>query len=107
MRIREYLVFLYRLLLIYLFYAIARAFFFILNAEFMGEPATFSLFLKLWYYGLQFDTTAILYVNLLFILLSLLPLRINTKPFYQKLLLYVYFITNGVAYLLNSFLCCD
>ena len=101
MRIREYLVFLYRIFLVYFFYAIARAFFFILNAEFMGEPATFSLFLKLWYYGLQFDTTAILYVNLLFILLSFLPLRINTKPFYQKLLLYVYFITNGVAYLLN------
>ena len=101
MRIREYVVFLYRIFLVYLFYAIARGLFFALNSDFMGEPASILLFLKLSFYGLQFDTAAICYVNLLFILLSLLPLRINTKPTYQKTLFYVYFITNGLAYLTN------
>lgn len=101
MRIREYVVFLYRIFLVYLFYAIARGLFFAFNTDFMGEPANILLFLKLSFYGLQFDTAAICYVNLLFILLSLLPLRINTKPTYQKTLFYVYFITNGLAYLTN------
>ena len=101
MRIREYVVFLYRIFLVYLFYAIARGLFFAFNTDFMGEPASILLFLKLSFYGLQFDTAAICYVNLLFILLSLLPLRINTKPTYQKTLFYVYFITNGLAYLTN------
>lgn len=101
MRIREYVVFLYRIFLVYLFYAIARGLFFAFNTDFMGEPASILLFLKLSFYGLQFDTAAICYVNLLFILLSLLPLRINTKPTYQKILFYVYFITNGLAYLTN------
>jgi len=101
MRIREYVVFLYRIFLVYLFYAIARGLFFAFNTDFMGEPANILLFLKLSFYGLQFDTAAICYVNLLFILLSLLPLRINTKPTYQKILFYVYFITNGLAYLTN------
>ena len=53
------------------------------------------------YYGLAFDTAAILYVNALFILLSILPLRMTTSPGYQKMLFYVYFITNLPAYALN------
>src|SRR5690606_6593768 len=58
-------------------------------------------FFKLSYYGLAFDTSAILYVNSLFILLSLLPLRVTQSSGYQKLLFYVYFITNLIGYAFN------
>ena len=49
----------------------------------------------------SFDTTAIFYVNSLFILLSLIPVIINTKPYYQKFLFWLYFIMNGIAYGMN------
>ena len=100
-RTNEYLVFLYRIFLVYLFYTIIRGIFFAFNTSFLGEPASFSLFLKLSFYGIQFDTVAILYVNLLFILLSILPFRINTTPIYQKVLFYIYFIFNIIAYATN------
>lgn len=57
--------------------------------------------MKLAYYGTAFDTTAILYVNSLFILLSLAPLVVNTKAGYQKMLFWLYFLTNTVAYAMN------
>lgn len=60
-----------------------------------------SEFFRLAYHGLTFDTTAILYVNGLFILFSVLPLWINTKHGYQKFLFYLYFITNLIAYATN------
>ena len=99
-RQREYLVFFYRLLLAYIFYFVARCLFLFFQKETMGN-LSFSLITKLFYYGIAFDTTAILYVNLLFILLSILPLQINTQPYYQKIVFYVYFITNGLAYATN------
>lgn len=99
-RTNEYLAFGYRIFLVYIFYAIARMLFFAFNQEIIGEISSAEL-LKLFRYGLQFDTTAILYVNLLFILLSILPLKINTHPKYQRMLFYIYFITNTIAYATN------
>ncbi|MBC7642776.1 MAG: LTA synthase family protein, partial [Flavobacterium sp.] len=47
------------------------------------------------------DTTAILYVNLLFIVFSILPFWKNTTSAYQKFLFYLYFVTNIFAYSFN------
>ena len=99
-RNQEYLVLLYRVLLAYVFYFIARVLFFLynkslLNVESVGE------FFSLAYHGLIFDTAAILYLNALFILLSILPLFINTFRSYQKVLFYVYFVFNLIGYALN------
>ncbi|MDN5423785.1 MAG: LTA synthase family protein, partial [Chryseobacterium sp.] len=58
-------------------------------------------YFNLAFHGTAFDTTAILYVNALFILLSLVPVVINTKKGYQKVLFWLYFITNGIAYAMN------
>ena len=99
-RIREYKVLFYRLLLAYLFYFIARVLFLIYNYSLLGVETTYE-FLRLYYYGLAFDTTAILYVNSLFILLSLLPLKFSKTATYQRFLFYVYFISNLIAYSLN------
>jgi hypothetical protein len=70
-RLNEYKVLLYRLSLAYLFYFIARVLFYLYNADLMCRVG-FD-FASLSYYGLAFDTTAILYVNLLFIVLSIFP----------------------------------
>lgn len=99
-RKQEYLVLVYRLFLAYFFYFIARLLFVLFNNNHLKVDSVSSFF-ELTYYGLAFDTTAILYVNLLFILFSVLPLVINTTAKYQKFLFYLYFITNGIAYATN------
>lgn len=99
-RLNEYKVLAYRILLAYMFYFIARIFFYFYNASLL-HVATVSDFLSLSYYGLAFDTTAILYVNTLFIVLSILPFWKNTAIGYQKFLFYFYFVTNLLFYATN------
>ena len=99
-RISEYKALLYRLLLVYFFYFIVRALFFVYNYSQLKVNSVGEFF-RLAYHGLTFDTTAILYVNGLFILLSVLPLWVNTKKGYQKFLFYLYFVTNLIAYATN------
>ncbi|SDJ38393.1 LTA synthase family protein [Chryseobacterium jejuense] len=99
-RKQEVLALLYRIFLVYAFYQIARLLFWYFNKDLIKVDSV-SEYLKLAYHGTAFDTTAILYVNALFILLSLLPLVINTKKGFQKVLFWVYFLTNGLAYGMN------
>lgn len=99
-RKQEVLALLYRIFLAYVFYQIARLLFWYFNKDLIKVDSV-SEYIKLAYHGTAFDTTAILYVNSLFILLSLVPLVINTKKGYQKVLFWVYFITNGLAYAMN------
>lgn len=99
-RLNEYKVLMYRLVLAYIFYFIARILFYIYNINLLRVDSV-SDFLALCYHGLVFDTTAILYINLLFIVFSILPLWKNTNSGYQKFLFYLYFITNLIAYATN------
>lgn len=99
-RKQEVLALLYRIFLAYVFYQIARFLFWYFNKELIRVDSVSDYF-SLSYHGIAFDTTAILYVNSLFILLSLIPLVINTKKSYQKVLFWLYFITNGIAYAMN------
>ena len=99
-RKQEVLALLYRIFLAYAFYQIARLLFWYFNKDLIKVDSV-SEYLKLAYHGAAFDTTAILYVNALFILLSLLPLVINTKKGFQKVLFWIYFLTNGLAYSMN------
>lgn len=89
----EYKVLAYRLLLAYLFYFITRFLFFIYNASLLKIDSMYEFF-RLYYHGLAFDTTAILYSNSLFIIFSIIPAVINTKRSYQNVLFYIYFLSN-------------
>ena len=100
LRLNEYKVLFYRLLLAYIFYLISRILFYIYNIDLVRVDSVSDL-ISLCYYGLAFDTTAILYVNLLFILFSVLPFFKNTTIKYQKRLFYLYFGTNLLAYATN------
>nr|WP_294938794.1 LTA synthase family protein [uncultured Flavobacterium sp.] len=99
-RVQEYKALLYRIVLAYFFYFLARVLFFVYNFDLLKVDSV-SDFAALAYHGLVFDTTAILYVNALFLLFSVLPIWINTKRSYQTFLFYVYFITNLLAYATN------
>ena len=99
-RFQEYKVLVYRILLAYAFYFIARVLFYVYNSSLI-KVGSFTDFLELCYHGLAFDTTAILYVNGLFILLSIIPILSNTNKKFQNFLCYLYFVTNLLAYATN------
>lgn len=99
-RLNEYKVLLYRVFLAYLFYFFARVLFYVFNAGLL-KVDSLGEFFRLCYYGLAFDTSAILYVNMLFIVLSVLPFKNNTSKAYQRFLFYLYFGMNLIAYATN------
>ena len=99
-RLQEIVAVLYRIFLAFFFYQIARLLFWFFNKNLIPVDSV-SEYLNLAYHGIAFDTTAILYVNSLFILLSIIPIVVNTKKAYQKFLFYLYFITNGISYGMN------
>ena len=99
-RSQEYKALFYRILLAYFFYFIARLLFWIYNSDLIKIDSIADFF-TLYYHGLAFDTTAILYINALFIVFSILPFTVNTGKGYQKFLFWVYFATNLVAYATN------
>ncbi len=100
LRLNEYKVLFYRLSLAYIFYFFARVLFYIYNLQLLKVDSV-TEFLTLCYYGLAFDTTAILYANLLFIVFSVFPVFKNTNQGYQKFLFYLYFSLNLLAYATN------
>jgi phosphoglycerol transferase MdoB-like AlkP superfamily enzyme len=100
LRLNEYKALFYRISLAYFFYMLARILFYLFNKELL-KIGSFTDFMSICYHGLAFDTTAILYVNLLFILASIVPFHKNTSNAYQKFLFYVYFTLNLIAYATN------
>ncbi len=99
-RFSEYKVLFYRILLAYIFYFIARVLFYFYNISLLKVDSV-SEFFSLCYHGLAFDTTAILYTNLLFIVFSILPFWKNTSTGYQFFLFYLYFVTNVITFSTN------
>jgi len=99
-RRQEIFALIYRLFLAFFFYQTARFLFWLFNRNLI-KIDSISDYFSLSYYGMAFDTTAILYINSVFILLSLIPVIINSKKSYQKFLLWWYFITNGITYAFN------
>ena len=96
LRLQEIKVLWYRLFLVFFFYQVSRLLFYLFNRNLIKVDGI-GEYLNLAFYGIAFDITAIFYVNALFILLSLLPIFINTTRVYQKFLFYLYFITNELA----------
>src|SRR5690606_15021442 len=86
--------------LAYLFYFLARLGFYLYTRQLIPVESV-SEFFKLCWHGLAFDTTAILYVNGLFIILSLFPMMPLHRHGYRVFLIWLYFVTNLLAYSLN------
>jgi phosphoglycerol transferase MdoB-like AlkP superfamily enzyme len=99
-RIQEIKVLSYRILLVFLFYTSFRLLFIYFNNDIL-KLTSFGNILELCYYGLRFDSVAIVYSNLIFLLLSILPLTQITSNGYQKFLFGVYFIFNGIGMIIN------
>ena len=99
-RYSEYKVVAYRIMLIYFFYFLARLLFYFYNKNLIQIDGIGDI-ASMCFYGLAFDTAAILYLNVLFIVFSILPLQINHTKKYQSFLFYLYFIPNLLGYATN------
>ena len=97
---RYYLVFLYRLLVVVLVYMLCRYLFFLFNKGLFQE-ISFRDGLLVMKGGLKFDIAALFYFNGLFIFLMLFPVRQRTSVLYQRVLLWIFMLLNGLALLLN------
>ena len=82
-------------------FTLCRIGFFIFNFK-MFPGLTASQFFTILRGGLTFDISAVVYINMLFILLHIIPLEVRYKDIYQSILKYIYFITNGFAIAMNG-----
>ncbi|MCT4591297.1 MAG: sulfatase-like hydrolase/transferase [Carboxylicivirga sp.] len=97
----EYLVLIYRLLLIMLFYSVFRIVFYLFNAS-LFPNITVSSFLTIMRGGLGFDLSAMLYLNGLYALLYILPFPFKFSSLYQGFLKVLFVTVNGIGFALNS-----
>ncbi len=89
------LVVLWNLLLVYVIYQVARLAYYLENLEYLDY--TF----KVWQGGLLFDTSAILYTNVLYIVLMLFPFHLKENDVFHKVCKWLYLIVNGLALAIN------
>lgn len=95
-----YVLLIWRFLMLMVLFSISRVAFYLINRGYFPNT-TFSGMMRIMGGGLSFDTTAILYTNLLYFFLFLIPLTIRYNLVYQKVMKYIYLITNSIALLLN------
>ncbi len=77
-------------------YTLLRLGFYALNSSLFPQVDTSSLMTML-VGGVKFDTVAILYVNILFILLVILPFPFKYHPIYQKICKWIFIVSNTLA----------
>ena len=91
----------YRILLIMVLFSMCRIGFYLFNFK-MFPGVTLPQFFTLLKGGVTFDISAVVYINILFILLSILPFDFRYSNIYQAVLKYIFFITNGIAIAMNG-----
>jgi len=96
-----FVVLIYRILLIMFLFSLCRLGFFLFNFK-MFPDIPISRFLTIMKGGLMFDISAVVYINMIFILLHIIPLEIRYSDIYQSVLKYLFFITNGIALAMNG-----
>lgn len=87
-------------LLVMVLYTLSRLFFFLINRSMFPDVSGAHLW-ELCKGGVRFDLTAVLYLNSLYILLMLLPLRIRENHLYGKIAQWVYWVPNIIGLLVN------
>ncbi len=91
----------YRILLIMILFTLGRIGFYIFNLK-MFPGVSFSELITMMKGGLSFDISAIVYINMVFILLHIVPVEIRYNAVYQNVLKYIFLITNGIALAMNG-----
>jgi len=96
----EYLVMVYRFIVVMFLYSAGRIIFYLFNTSMFPNVDFFS-FMRIMRGGVMFDVSAVLYINVIYFLLFLLPLPFKFKEWYQRMLKWVFMIFNGTALAFN------
>lgn len=96
----EYLVMVYRFAIVMFLYSAGRIIFYLFNAP-MFPKVDFTSFLRIMRGGVMFDVSAVLYLNVIYFLLYLLPLPFKFKGWYQRMLKWIFMIFNGAGLAFN------
>ena len=89
------------LLITYIVYFVARVVYFLENYSFFSQDLSFSHLMEIVKGGLVFDTSAILYTNVLYIVMMLFPLHWKENRVYQQVCKWIFIIVNGIALAVN------
>ncbi|MDP4203756.1 MAG: LTA synthase family protein [Bacteroidota bacterium] len=90
----------WRFLVVMLLFSVTRLLFYVFNRHLFVDMTPVHLG-ELMLQGLRFDLAGALYVNILNIALQSIPLRIRYHNIYQSVTKWIFFITNGVAIMVN------
>jgi phosphoglycerol transferase MdoB-like AlkP superfamily enzyme len=91
----------YRILLIMFLFSLCRIGFFLFNLKAFPE-VSLGQFFHILRGGLVFDISAVVYINILLILLHIIPFEVRYDRVYQSVLKYVYLVSNGFAIAMNG-----
>jgi phosphoglycerol transferase MdoB-like AlkP superfamily enzyme len=81
-------------------YSVCRVLFYFFNATFFSGM-TLARFGRILYGGIVFDFAAVLYSNILFIVLFTLPFPFRFRPGYKRMLNFIFLFVNGIALAAN------
>jgi len=90
----------YRFLIVMFLYSAGRILFYFFNTS-MFPNVGLSSFIRIMRGGIMFDISAVLYLNAIYFLLYLLPLPFKFREGYQRLLKWIFMVTNGAGLALN------
>ena len=89
------------MLVAYLVFMLSRVVFFAENWSTFSPYMSWPLFKSMMHGALVFDTSALLYINALYLVLMLLPFHIKERPSFHKGLKWLFVITNAVGLAMN------
>ena len=95
-----YVLLLYRMALIMLLFTVCRVLFYLFNSGYYTDMTVSHLF-RLLLGGMRFDALALVYVNSIYIICMLIPFKFRYNGVYQKVLKYLYVVTNSIALAAN------
>lgn len=96
-----FIVLAYRILLIMFLLTASRIGFYVFNHN-MFPGIEVGQFISILRGGLVFDISAVVYFNMLIILLHIIPFDFRYNTTYQSVLKYLYFVFNGIALVMNG-----
>lgn len=89
-----------RLALAMLLFMLCRLGFYLYNISYFPDMTTFN-FLRIMWGGVQFDLAAVLYINVLILVLSVIPVDFRFRQGYQSVTKYFFYVLNGIALAAN------
>ncbi|MEI6122523.1 MAG: sulfatase-like hydrolase/transferase [Bacteroidota bacterium] len=95
-----YIALLLRLGIVLGIYTVLRLLFYVLNQAYFQNLSAGEL-AKILFFGIRFDASAIMFINLLFIFLCILPFNFRSNKYYRLFTEIIFYITNAAGIMLN------